>query len=234
MTTYILLITAVAIGAAIGFLIKNLSGNSLKFMLTFSGAYLLSIGILHLLPEVFEVHSHTMGLYIIGGFLVQLVLEVFSKGVEHGHTHSEYFTNRSIPFGIMFGLFFHAFLEGMPVGAHVNQVSKNAMLWALVVHKIPVSIILFAMLNEMTDNKLKVATWLAAFALMGPIGAFIGAHWHFLSTFYRELTAFVFGIFLHISTTILFESSKSHRFNIFKFITVLTGILIAWLSVSHN
>lgn len=237
MMTYLLLFAAVLIGSIAGVLIKNISGNSIKFMLTFSGAYLLSIGVLHLLPEVYEEHNHFMGLFIVLGFLVQLLLEVLSKGVEHGHRHNEYFTNRTIPFGIMTGLFAHAFLEGMPVGAHIahdNELSKNAMLWGLFVHKIPVSLILYAMLSEMTDNKIKVTLWLIAFAIMGPLGALIGQHWSFLTNYYHELTAFVFGIFLHISTTILFESTQSHRFNIFKFLTVIIGIAAAWLSVSHH
>jgi hypothetical protein len=37
----------------------------------------------------------------------------------------------------------------------------------------------------------------------------------------------VVGVLLHISTTILFESSAGHVFNIRKFIAILTGIFIA-------
>ena len=37
----------------------------------------------------------------------------------------------------------------------------------------------------------------------------------------------VIGIFLHISTTILFESSADHRFNLRKMIAVLLGVAIA-------
>jgi hypothetical protein len=41
--------------------------------------------------------------------------------------------------------------------------------------------------------------------------------------------AVVVGIFLHISTTILFESSNNHRFNIIKIATVLGGAATAVL-----
>jgi hypothetical protein len=39
--------------------------------------------------------------------------------------------------------------------------------------------------------------------------------------------AVVIGIFLHISTTILFESSENHRFNLQKFVVIILGTLMA-------
>jgi fucose permease len=36
--------------------------------------------------------------------------------------------------------------------------------------------------------------------------------------------AVVIGIFMHIATTILFESSESHRFNLAKGLAILLGI----------
>ena len=41
------------------------------------------------------------------------------------------------------------------------------------------------------------------------------------------IDAIVVGILLHISTTILFESSAGHVFNFRKFIAILTGIVVA-------
>lgn len=38
--------------------------------------------------------------------------------------------------------------------------------------------------------------------------------------------AIVIGIFLHISTTILFESGSDHRFNLYKIVAILTGGLL--------
>ncbi|MDB4280415.1 hypothetical protein N9863_02210, partial [Flavobacteriaceae bacterium] len=36
------------------------------------------------------------------------------------------------------------------------------------------------------------------------------------------------GIFLHVSTTILFESSKDHKFNLAKLSTIIAAIVIAY------
>jgi hypothetical protein len=43
--------------------------------------------------------------------------------------------------------------------------------------------------------------------------------------------AIVVGIFLHISTTILFEMSDGHKFSIQKIITIIVGGFIAVLSL---
>jgi hypothetical protein len=47
----------------------------------------------------------------------------------------------------------------------------------------------------------------------------------FRSHFGLMALAFVIGIFLHISTTILFESDQNHRFNFIKLLSIILGIL---------
>ena len=148
MKPYLFLILSVAVGAAIGAYLKGRKDFSIKFLLTFSGAYLLSIGVFHLLPEIYEYHDHSIGLWIMGGFFIQLILEVFSKGMEHGHGHAEFFRQRGLPVVILLSLFLHALLESLPIGAHHEELSKNALLWGIVIHKLPVSIILFTMMDR--------------------------------------------------------------------------------------
>ncbi|MDZ7846057.1 MAG: hypothetical protein U5L96_04445 [Owenweeksia sp.] len=113
--------------------LKSHKKISVKYLLTFSGAYLLSIGIFHLLPEIFDGHNHRMGLWIMAGFFIQLVLEVFSKGLEHGHGHTEWFRKKGLPVAILMSLFLHALLESLPVGAHHDDAVSNALLWGIVV-----------------------------------------------------------------------------------------------------
>jgi hypothetical protein len=49
------------------------------------------------------------------------------------------------------------------------------------------------------------------------------------SIYFDRIMAVVVGIFLHISTTILFESSENHRFNLIKFLIILLGAAIAFI-----
>ena len=38
-------------------------------------------------PEVYEAEDHNIGIWIIGGVLLQMILESLTKGFEHGHFH---------------------------------------------------------------------------------------------------------------------------------------------------
>ena len=88
----------------------------LNRILTFVGAYILGILVLHLLPEVFTdaTHKH-IGLWILSGFFLQLFLDQLSLGVEHGHIHNHFHSGRMRFVGqVMLGLSLHAFIEGIP------------------------------------------------------------------------------------------------------------------------
>lgn len=219
----LLLIASVIIGASLVGTIKP-STKSIQLLLAFSGAYLLSITVLHLLPEVFESGDHNIGIYILIGILIQTVLEYFSKGAEHGHMHGHHFAN-GIPWLLLLALFLHAFLEGVPLG----DARNNMLLWAIIVHKVPVSTVLYIfLLNSKLPSKY-IYGIIGVFALMSPMGLLL-SEVPILSKYNIELTAIIIGVFLHISTAILFESSQNHQFNFKKFIIVLMGFLVAFLS----
>ena len=48
----------------------------------------------------------------------------------------------------------------------------------------------------------------------------------FFELYSSEITAVIIGVFLHISTIILFESSENHNFNLHKFLAIIAGILL--------
>jgi hypothetical protein len=48
--------------------------------------------------------------------------------------------------------------------------------------------------------------------------------------FHTAAMGLVAGIFLHVSTTILFENQKDHKFNAEKLAVVLLGTALAWSS----
>ena len=61
---------------------------------------------------------------------------------------------------------------------------------------------------------------------MSPLGIFIGDEITFFKIYSSEITAIIIGVFLHISTIILFESSENHKFNLQKFAAIILGILL--------
>jgi len=228
---YILLILSVLIGAAIVGVFKP-KQNSVRLLLSFSGAYLLAITILHLLPEVFsigheghmhaEVDSNKIGLFILGGILIQSILESFSKGAEHGHIHLHSHSTE-FPWLLFVSLSVHSLSEGIPVGYQGN----SELLWAIIVHKIPISIVLATFLLKSNFPKTYSYSFILLFAIMSPLGVFASEQFDFFIQYHKEITAFTIGIFLHISTIILFESSKDHKFNYSKFLAILIGMGLA-------
>lgn len=223
-----LLFASVIAGAITVEIFKPEKSRNIQLLLTFSGAYLLAVSVLHLLPEIFH-HNDTpnIGLFILGGFLIQILLEYFSQGIEHGHFHK----SNAIPFSVLISLCLHALLEGVPLGGHLHHHAHNALLTGIILHKMPVAIVLMTIFLQSNISKTRAYFYLLLFALMSPLGVFSGSLFADLVEFHNEIMAVVIGIFLHISTTILFESSEGHKFNSKKIFAILLGAAIAYLSL---
>ena len=229
--TYIFLFSGALIGG-ITVLFVKLNNKTLKLFLSFSGAYLFSICVLHLIPEIYTQTNNTVGIYILLGFFLQIFLEFFSEGIEHGHVHIHKHEHNKFPFAVMLSLSVHSFLEGMPLTQNLinNPEIYHTLLVGIILHNIPVSIALMSMLIGSNVSKRSSIIGLVAFALMAPLGAITN---QFISsgidttTYMNNIMGVVIGIFLHISTTILFESSENHRFNLLKFLIILMGASLA-------
>ena len=212
--TLLLPISAVILGASLVFYFKPETPKGMKLVLAFSGAFLLGILVLEMLPSVYETENNAAGFWILGGILFQIMLEFFSKGAEHGHVH---YHKKQFPWTILISLCIHAFLEGMPLNNNAE------LLWGVSIHKIPIGLVIGSMLFQHESvTRTKVAA-LVFFALMSPLGTY-SAQFFDSFTLYRYILPFVLGILLHISTTILFESSEGHNFNLQKFLSIVLGI----------
>jgi hypothetical protein len=69
--------------------------------------------------------------------------------------------------------------------------------------------------------------------LVTPLGAWVGKYIGSESMEHdiTWLIAVVCGTFIHISTTIIFESSgKAHRISIYKFLAILAGVGVSFIS----
>ena len=114
-------------------------------------------------------------------------------------------------------------MEGFPIS------EENNLLLAIIIHKIPVAIILSFFFITAGYRKTTTLLFLTFFALMTPLGSFISNNYNSVHHYETEITALVIGIFLHVSTTILFESSKNHKFNLKKMSAVILAVVIAYL-----
>lgn len=224
----ILLFSSSLLGGLGIFLLKTDNTNRLKLVLSFSGAYLFAITILHLMPDVYHSGDSQVGLYILGGFLLQIIMEQFSEGIEHGHIHKHNHQHYVFPIGIMASLCLHAFLEGMPLA----QKQHNELVFGIALHHIPAAFALGSVLLQNKLGKGMIIGMLVLFASMSPLGYWLsfeigrGSIGN-IDVYFDRIMGVVIGIFLHISTTILFESSVDHKFNLKKMVAVLLGISIA-------
>ncbi|MCR9264456.1 MAG: ZIP family metal transporter [Flavobacteriaceae bacterium] len=222
---YIVPILAVWASFAFAYIARPKNIKNINLLLAFSGAFLLSLTFLELLPEVYEGHDpKTIALYILAGILLQIFLEFFSKGAEHGHMHIDIKENR-FPILLFLSLSIHSLVEGVPI--HNN----NSILYGIIIHKIPVAIILSIFL---INSKMKLAwaiLFMVVFSLMTPLGSFLSAQLPKLQGYGHMLTALAIGVFFHISTIILFESSKGHSFNLQKLLVIILGIATAYFTL---
>lgn len=226
----ILLFSSSLLGGLAIFLFKKDNTNRLKLVLSFSGAYLFAITVLHLMPDVYSSNNPQIGLFILGGFLLQIFMEQFSEGIEHGHIHKHSHQHVVFPIGIMISLCLHAFLEGMPLA----QGQHQELVYGIALHHIPAAFALGSVLSGNKLSKGRISGLLILFALMSPLGYWLSFEIEQgsvgnIEVYFDQIMAVVIGIFLHISTTILFESSVDHKFNLKKVIAVLFGIGIALL-----
>ncbi|AFL83838.1 hypothetical protein Belba_1203 [Belliella baltica DSM 15883] len=245
---FLLLFFTALIAGSLAYFIPSWQERYFKLILVFAGSYLFAITVLHILPELFvgSEDATKMGLYILLGFLLQQVLELFSSGVEHGHIH-HHGHHHGIESGVwtlMIGLFLHAFLEGTLLSqdgvlvahnhtaheGHHHHHGSNNLLFGIMLHKGPEAFALVAVLMSALKKRW-VFVLLVIFALASPLGmmlssvlfdqGFIGRG--ALNVFY----GMVAGGFLHISTTIFFESSPDHRFHLNKVIISIIAFALA-------
>ncbi|WP_299818199.1 ZIP family metal transporter [uncultured Pontibacter sp.] len=231
-----------------GFLVKVFPPTNIKWLkmaLSFSGAYLFTITIIHLLPDVLVGNNgYGVGYWVLAGFFLQLILELFSHGVEHGHIHHHQDRVGSMPFLLLGSLFVHSFLEGSILVEHRHGVADHShhhagdnfylVLLGITLHHIPAAFALMSVLLSRLENFRKAFLWLLIFALGSPLGIIFSntvlAQEAPDGLVYTALTGLVAGNFLHISTTILFESSPDHHFNRTKLIATLLGLVLAIIS----
>ncbi len=219
---YLLPILGVLLSFGFVFVAKPKNKENFKLLLAFSGAFLLALSFFELFPEVYE-HSDpkTIGVFVMLGILLQIFLEFFSKGAEHGHVHIDA-EEHTFPWLLFLSLSIHSILEGFPIEGNAT------IIYGILIHKIPIAIILSIFLLNSKIKLSQAVFFILLFALMTPLGTYLAGHIELAPDYASNINALVIGVFLHISTVILFESSEGHKFNLRKLLVIIAGITIAY------
>jgi zinc transporter ZupT len=242
---FLLLFLTAMIAGLLVFFAPAFRDRYFKLVLVFAGSYLFSITILHIIPELFSTgyDQGRMGMYILLGFLLQQLLEYWSSGIEHGHIHKHSSETSKGVITLMVGLFIHAFLEGTLLShgsvvaeeavASIHSHSDNTVLLGIIMHKGPAAFALTAVLSASLSKKWTIIL-LTVFALASPMGMLSSAFFIDRGFLSKEGIGILYGLvtggFLHISTTIFFESSPHHKFQLNKLMVTFIAAALAMAS----
>lgn len=217
-----LLVLSVLLGGGLGKFFGN-NEKVAKILLIVSAGFLISICVVEVFPQVYKVEDENIGLWIVFGVLLQMFLENLTKGFEHGHFHYE--RCNILPVGLILGMFIHAFIEGIPLAREYDE--HSSYLLGILVHNLPISFVLGAFLLREKKNKIVALITILFFAAASPLGMLLGEHmnpkWN---SYFLALSG---GIFLHISSVIIFESNKNHKMDWEKILIVILGVFIGIL-----
>lgn len=216
----VLLLLSVFVGVFLG---KYFGGNEkiVKRLLILSAGFLITICVVEVFPQVYHTDNENIGIWIVLGVLLQMLLESLTKGFEHGHFH--YGKSNILPIGLMLGMFIHAFIEGVPLAKEEEALSPYLL--GILFHNLPISFVLGVFL--LRENKNATIAWstILFFAVASPLGMLLG---QYLSPIWISyFLALSGGIFLHISSVIIFESNKNHKMDWEKILLVVLGMFIA-------
>ncbi len=230
------------------YLVPKGKSTNFKLLLVFAGSYLFAITVIHILPELYTTHANFqfIGLFVLAGFFLQQLLEFFTSGIEHGHihthndhdhhSHTHHDHQKISAWVLLLALCVHAFLEGGMLAQPVSGepiYDVNAILLGIALHRAPAAFALMTVLSFQLHSRNKAVPYLLGFSLAAPIGLLLSSYLadrEILSaTGLIYLYALVSGNFLHISTTIVFESSPEHKFNARKMVVAIIGALFAVL-----
>ncbi|QHS62658.1 ZIP family metal transporter [Chitinophaga agri] len=225
-------------GGMIPMMVKRVNPNFPIYMLAFTGACLFGITIMHLLPEVYHELGHQAGIYIVLGFFLQVALQALSHGTEHGHTHVPTNKHQHVHLApLLLGLSIHAFMEGIPMGFRFqDKAALSSLVIGVAAHKLPEAFTLITVMLHAKQQGAKLWRILILFSLVTPVAALLasvlGAHSTFISNFTAYIVALVIGAFLHISTTIFYESgTKHHELSYRKVVAIAAGLVLAFLTL---
>jgi zinc and cadmium transporter len=218
----LVLMLPIWLGAVAGF--RSIPSAWMARSNAFSGAFLFAVTVFLWIPELAHVdHERSLpwGIWIVLGYFLQFALDSRSRGLEHGHIHH----HDPNPWPAYMGLLIHSVVEGVPM-LRLPESEQLAFALSLGIHNLPIAALLAFWLRQCQVPFQKIALALLGMSLAAPFGAAVGT---LLPLDMPGMEGFigglVVGIFLHVSSTILFELQKDHRLPTVLWVIVIIGLL---------
>ena len=226
---------------------KKVPNSIVENTTVFGGAFLLASCFINLAPHMYingfstPVNHIKIGAAVMLGFIIQLLLEHLTNGVEHGHNHchncetenEEPRTTNESHFhpmtGLIIGLSIHAFLEGMPLVDSDGDIHQG-LLYGIVLHNIPIALVLTGLFMHNGYSIMKSIALLSVFAIMTPLGSLCNIYLVTSNTTIQSLImGVVVGILLHVSVSILFDKGQN-SLNWLKLAIIIMAFVAAYFT----
>lgn len=242
--SYCLLILGIIVWVALIPSRKKVSDHVMEAISVFGGAFLLGSCFINLVPHMYlegfssEIGGMTVkvGVAVMMGFLIQMLLERLTNGIEHGHNHSECHEcehhdehpHHVHPVtGLIVGLSIHAFLEGMPLVDCDGDIHQG-LLYGIVLHNIPIALVMIGLFMSNNYSFIKSFLLLFIFAVMTPLGSICGLYLLPENEVLEcMIMGMVVGILLHVSVSILFDQDH-YKFSWFKLALIIVAFIAAY------
>ena len=130
-------------------------------------------------------------------------------------------------------------MEGLPLGFNYRNSATNPSLFLAVgAHKLPEAMLLGILLKQAYSRN-RALLLVSIFAMITPCSAILatmlGTHYGTMSRTVTAIIPVVAGAFIHISTTIFFESgTRQHLLTMEKVGAMLFGIVLAGMTLAFE
>lgn len=204
--------------------------NVAHFM-SFAAGVLLTVSLLHILPEAYAMNSRAPIFVLIGFLGLYISNRILDRHRFHGHDEVK------VSLGIvpMIGIGIHSFLDGVIYSVTFNVSIFTGVLAAigLVLHEFPEGIVTFLLLERGGFSRKKAVIWsLIAAAFSTPLGTLIS--YPFINAIDPSILglmlAFSAGALLYVAATHLLPAiEEENRNNVL--ISLFVGVLVAVIIV---
>jgi zinc transporter ZupT len=214
-----------------GLIVQSRRRQLLHDLLSFSGAYLFGILVLELLPVTFQQGQSMAGIFFLIGFFIQLGMDYWTKGIEHGHLHIPALNQKPLIISLFTGLGLHALMDGLPfAGMHSSLMEHSHGIFSgILLHKIVEGFTLFIIMDMMGVPVRRSWIYILCFSLITPISIMSIQHMPLLLDHLPVVLGFAGGSLLHVAITILFESENldHHGIPVRKLISIALGLILS-------
>ena len=223
------LVTSVGIYVIIRF--AEWGNRNVAHFMAFAAGVLITVSLLHILPEAYEMNSLSPVLVLLGF----MSLFISNRLLDRYRFHNREGAQLSIGLIPMIGIGIHSFLDGVIYSVTFNVSIFTGALAAIgmVLHEFPEGIVTFLLLTRAGFTKKKAVIWaLVAAAFSTPLGTLISFSLiHRIDRGIRGLMlAFSAGALLYVGATHLLPAveEENRKYSLF---SLFAGIVVAVLIV---